>query len=87
MAYIPESNITAGRGDRPGVGASLVIETDEPFQQRPVVLIASDFLPKSMLSGQGYTVEGYTVNERITNDGLQNTYSMKTDYVRRVRPR
>jgi hypothetical protein len=82
MAYIPESNITAGRGDRPGVGASLVIATDEPFQQRPVVLIASDFLPKSMLSA-----EGYTVNERITNDGLQNTYSMKTDYVRRVRPR
>ena len=82
MAYIPESNITAGRGDRPGVGASLVIATDEPFRQRPVVLITLDFLPKSMLSG-----EGYTVNERITNDGLQNTYSMKTDYVRRVRPR
>ncbi len=32
---------------------SLVIATDEPFQQRPLVLIASDFLPKSMLSGEG----------------------------------
>ncbi|MEA2094734.1 MAG: hypothetical protein U9P11_09250 [Pseudomonadota bacterium] len=55
--------------------ASLVTAMDEPFQQLPVVLVASDFLPKSMLSG-----EGYTVNERVTNDGFQNTYSMKTDY-------
>jgi hypothetical protein len=55
--------------------ASLVSAMDEPFQQLPVVLVASDFLPKSMLSG-----EGYTVNERVTNDGFQNTYSMKTDY-------
>ena len=47
----------------------------ELFQQLPVALVASDFLPKSMLSG-----EGYTVNERVSNDGFQNTYTMKTDY-------
>jgi hypothetical protein len=48
---------------------------DEPFQQLPLVLVASDFLPKSMLSG-----EGYTVNERVSNDGFQNAYTMETDY-------
>ena len=55
--------------------ASLVSATDEPFEQRPLALIASDFLPKSMLSGQGYSV-----NERVSNDGFQNTYTMETDY-------
>jgi len=55
--------------------ASLVSATDEPFEQRPLVLIASDFLPKSLLSG-----EGYSVNEQVSNDGFQNTYTMETDY-------
>jgi hypothetical protein len=54
---------------------SLVSATDEPFQQPPLALTASDFLPKSMLSG-----EGYTVNEQVSNDGFQNTYTMETDY-------
>jgi hypothetical protein len=34
--------------------ASLATAADEAFQQRPVALVASDFLPKSLLSGEGY---------------------------------
>ena len=55
--------------------ASPVTAADEPFEQRPLALTASDFLPKSMLSG-----EGYSVNEQVSNDGFQNTYTMETDY-------
>lgn len=58
-----------------GTSVSLVTAKDEPFQRLPIVLVASDFLPKSMLSGKGYSV-----NERVTNDGFMNTYTMKTDY-------
>lgn len=54
--------------------ASPVTAADEPFEQRPLALTTSDFLPKSM-SG-----EGYSVNERVSNDGFQNTYTMETDY-------
>ncbi|RLA50349.1 MAG: hypothetical protein DRQ65_09080 [Gammaproteobacteria bacterium] len=56
-------------------GVSLVSALDEPFQQPPLELIASDFLPKSVLSG-----EGYAVDERVVNDGTQNTYTIKSDY-------
>jgi hypothetical protein len=55
--------------------SSLVSALDEPFQQPPLELIASDFLPKSVLSG-----EGYAVDERVVNDGAQNTYTIKSDY-------
>ena len=56
-------------------GISLVNALDEPFQQPPLELIASDFLPKSVLSG-----EGYAVDKRVVNDGAQNTYTIKSDY-------
>ena len=56
-------------------GTSLVSALDEPFEQPPLDLIASDFLPESVLSG-----EGYTVDERVVNDGAQNTYTIKSDY-------
>ena len=56
-------------------GASPVSALDEPFQQPPLELVASDFLPESVLSGEGYTVE-----KRVDNDGVQNTYTIKSDY-------
>ncbi|RLA49311.1 MAG: hypothetical protein DRR04_01935 [Gammaproteobacteria bacterium] len=56
-------------------GTSLVGALDEPFQQLPLELAAADFLPESVLSG-----EGYTVDERVVNDGVQNTYTLKSDY-------
>jgi hypothetical protein len=56
-------------------GTSVVSALDEPFEQPPLDLIASDFLPKSLLSG-----EGYAVDERVVNYGVQNTYTIKSDY-------
>ncbi len=56
-------------------GTSLVSALDDPFQQPPLELAASDFLPESVLSGEGYTVE-----KRVANDGVQNTYTVKSDY-------
>jgi hypothetical protein len=58
-----------------GFGPSLVCALDEPFQQPPLNLIASDFLPVSVLSGEGYTVE-----KRVVNDGVKNTYTLNSDY-------
>ena len=55
--------------------ASLATAMEKPFQHPSVALIASDILPKSMLSG-----EGDSINEQVSNDGFQNTYTMKTDY-------
>jgi hypothetical protein len=51
------------------------IAAEQPLQKTPVTLSAADLLPKTMLKG-----EGYSVNSKVTNDGFQNTYSMKTDY-------
>jgi hypothetical protein len=48
---------------------------NEPYQVMPVELRASDLLPKSMLSG-----DGFTVNERVINEGVQNIYSLETSY-------
>jgi hypothetical protein len=56
-------------------GSTLASAVDEPFQQPPLELIAADFLPESVLSG-----EGYTVDKRVVNDGAQNTYTIKSDY-------
>ncbi len=55
--------------------ASVTMGAEQPLQKTPVTLEAADLLPKAMLSG-----EGYTVNDRVSNDGFQNTYSLKTDY-------
>ncbi|MEA2094107.1 MAG: hypothetical protein U9P11_06050, partial [Pseudomonadota bacterium] len=51
------------------------IAAEQPLQKTPLTLSAADVLPKAMLSG-----EGYSVNSKVTNDGFQNTYSLKTDY-------
>ena len=48
---------------------------EQPLQKTPVTLNAADVLPKAILSG-----EGYSINSNVTNDGFQNTYSLKTDY-------
>jgi len=53
----------------------LVSALGEPFQQPPLELIAADFLPESVLSG-----EGYTVDKRVVNDGVLNTYTLQSDY-------
>jgi hypothetical protein len=41
----------------------------------PVVLQAKDVLPKTLLKGKNYRVEG-----NVQNDGLINTYRLTTDY-------
>jgi hypothetical protein len=57
------------------LGASLVSAGDEPFQPLPIDLPTAEFLPKSLLTGDGYTIE-----ERVSNDGVQNTYTLNTEY-------
>jgi len=62
------------------IGAACCLSTwaiaaEQPLQKTPVTLNAADVLPKAMLTG-----EGYSINSNVTNDGFQNTYSLKTDY-------
>jgi hypothetical protein len=70
----------------PGAARLLVIATaittvslahalDIPYQKLPLSLHASDILPKSALSG-----DGYKVDEKVSNDGAQNTYILTTHY-------
>jgi hypothetical protein len=47
----------------------------QDFQKIPIVLKASDVLPKEALSGPNYTIK-----EMIINDGLINTYEIDTQY-------
>ncbi len=47
---------------------------DPPFQSLPLTLSTSDVLPRSMLSG-----EGFSVAEKVSNDGFVNTYTLRTD--------
>jgi hypothetical protein len=56
-------------------GASIVNALDVPYQQPPLALVASELLPKSVLSG-----DGYTLDERVINDGVQNTYTLQSHY-------
>ncbi|MGI9330683.1 MAG: hypothetical protein ACR2QB_08170, partial [Gammaproteobacteria bacterium] len=44
-------------------------------QQLPLSLEASKVTPKALLSGNGYSV-----GNAVSNDGFQNTYSVKSDY-------
>lgn len=57
------------------VVASLANALDVPYQQPPMALVASELLPKSLLAG-----DGYTIDEQVSNDGVQNTYTLKTHY-------
>jgi len=47
----------------------------QSFQSLPVVLSASDFLPKSLLTGGNYSV-----SDRVSNDGFINSYTITSDY-------
>ena len=47
----------------------------EPYEIPPTDLLASDLLPKELLSG-----EGFKVDSRVVNDGVQNTYLLETRY-------
>lgn len=70
----------------PGAARLLVIATaittvslahalDVPYQKLPLSLHASEILPKSALSG-----DGYKLDEKVSNDGAQNTYTLTTHY-------
>jgi hypothetical protein len=48
---------------------------DEPYDELPIDLPAGEFLSKSQLTG-----DGYSIAERISNDGLQNTYTLQTEF-------
>ena len=48
---------------------------DAPHQAVPKTLTASQILPKGMLRG-----EGFSVREKVSNDGLMNTYVVKSEY-------
>lgn len=57
------------------LGVALACAADEAFERAPIELQAADILPKSLLSGDGYTIE-----QRVSNDGFQNTYQLETEY-------
>jgi hypothetical protein len=57
------------------LGCAFTHATDEPFEALPVTLSAAKVLPKSLLSGDGYTIE-----EQVSNDGVQNTYTLNTEF-------
>jgi hypothetical protein len=47
----------------------------QPFQKTPIVLQASEVLPKQMLMGPNYKIK-----DAVINDGLVNTYELDTLY-------
>ncbi len=53
------------------------VSTAEPqdFQKVPIILRASEVLPRDFLSGPNYTVR-----EMVRNDGFVNTYELDTQY-------
>lgn len=53
----------------------ITVGAEQALQQIPLTLKAADLLPGTMLSG-----DGYRVNDKVVNDGFQNTYTLKTDY-------
>ena len=63
------------------LGASLACLAGEPataderFDGLPLDLPVVDFLPDSLLKG-----DGYSLAERVSNDGFQNTYTVHSDY-------
>ncbi len=48
---------------------------DAPHQPVPKTLKASQILPQGMLRG-----EGFSVREKVSNDGFMNTYVVKSEY-------
>ena len=47
----------------------------QDFQSVPIILKASEIIPSQWLKGPNYTIE-----ERITNDGVVSTYELDTHY-------
>ena len=47
----------------------------QPFQKTPIVLLASEVLPQSMLMGPNYRIK-----EAVISDGIVNTYELETLY-------
>jgi hypothetical protein len=60
-----------------GFGGGSFVEPafSEDFQNVPIVLKASEVIPKEWLAGTNYTIK-----EKITNDGVINTYELETRY-------
>lgn len=57
------------------LAAPFTSAADEPYDELPIELPTVEFLAKSQLAG-----EGYSVAEITSNDGLQNTYKLKTEF-------
>jgi len=47
----------------------------EQYDKVPTEFLASDLLPKELLSA-----DGYKIDEAVINDGVQNTYTLETRY-------
>ncbi len=60
-----------------GPGGSLFVGQaySQDFQNVPIVLKASEVIPKEWLTGPNYTIK-----ETITNDGVSSTYKLDTTY-------
>jgi hypothetical protein len=60
-----------------GLGAALFVEPaySQDFQNVPIILKASEAIPKDWLKGSNYTIK-----ETITNDGISSTYELDTTY-------
>src|SRR5512137_977758 len=56
---------------------SIIISPAAPqeFQKTPIVLLASEVLPKPLLIGPNYRIK-----DTVINDGLVNTYELDTLY-------
>ena len=60
-----------------GLGGSFFVEQaySEEFQNVPIILKASEVIPKEWLAGPNYNIK-----ETITNDGVSSTYKLDTTY-------
>ncbi len=57
------------------LSSPISLADDPPPKTVPITLKASDQLPGALLAG-----DGYRVDDRVVNDGFQNTYTLKSDY-------
>ena len=51
------------------------VAAQQDYMQTSIILEAEDILPKDLLQG-----ENYKVKNKVKNDGIFNTYQLKTDY-------
>jgi hypothetical protein len=56
-------------------GIALTPAVSQDFQKTPIVLLASEVLPRSLLMGPNYRIK-----DAVINDGLVNTYELDTLY-------